>query len=173
MSSAVLVIAPERFRDEELAEPLAALSGAACDVTIASTRGGTARGILGAQVRVDRTIRQISNDPLDILALVGGAGSPDHLWTHEPLLSLVRRQAAGGGVLAAICLSGAVLARAGVLAGRRATVYPAARALLELKRGGAVYVDEPVVRDGMILTASGPEAATAFGQVLASFLQDG
>ncbi len=129
--------------------------------------------MLGATVPIRQTIRQIANDPIDILVLIGGAGSPDHLWSHEPLVSLVRRQAAGAGLLAAICLSGAVLARAGVLAGKRATVYPGARAILELKRGGATYVREAVVQDGMILTASGPEAATAFGAALASYVRDG
>ena len=173
MRTAVFVVAPERFRDEELAVPLAAALATGCRCTIASTRGGTARGMLGARVAVDRTIRQIANDSFDIVAVVGGTGSPDHLWAHEPLVSLVRRQAAAGGMVAAICYSGAVLARAGILVGKRATVYPGARAILELKRGGAIYVDEAVVRDGMVLTASGPGAAAAFGAALASFLQGG
>ncbi len=173
MPHVVFVVAPERFRDEELSEPLAALLPFDCHVTIASTRSGTARGMLGAAVPIDRTIRQINSEEVDILALVGGAGSPDHLWSHEPLLSLVRRLAAADRLLAAICLSGAVLARAGVLAGKRATVFPSARAVIELQRGGAAYVDEPVVRDGMMLTASGPRAATAFGAALASFVQGG
>ncbi len=173
MPHAVFVVAPERFRDEELSEPLAALLPCDCDISVVSTRIGTARGMLGAVVPIDRTIRQIHTDEFDILALVGGAGSPDHLWSHEPLLSLVRRQAAAGRLLASICLSGAVLARAGVLTGKRATVFPSARALIELQRGGAIYVDEPVVRDGMMLTASGPRAATAFGAALASFVQGG
>jgi protease I len=73
-----------------------------------------------------------------------------------------------GRPVAAICLSPPVLARAGVLAGKRATTFPAERAIVELKRGGATYVEEPVVQDGIIVTANGPEAATAFGEALAS-----
>ena len=64
-----------------------------------------------------------------------------------------------------------MLARAGVLAGKRATAYPAQSAIIELKRGGATYVVEPVVRDGTIVTASGPEAAAAFGAALATLLE--
>jgi protease I len=167
-----MVIAPERFRDEELAEPRRALEAAGHRVTVASTRAGgvTARGMLGATVTIDRSIADLATTEFDAIVVVGGAGSPDHLWTHEPLQSLVKRHHAAGKTVAAICLSGPVLARAGVLAGRRATVFPAPRAIVELKRGGAAYVDEPVVRDGSILTASGPEAAPAFGAALLQLL---
>jgi protease I len=72
--------------------------------------------------------------------------------------------------VAAICLAGAVLARSGVLRGRRATVYPLPRAVLELKKAGATYVGEPVVVDGPVITASGPEAAAEFGAALITHL---
>jgi protease I len=57
-----------------------------------------------------------------------------------------------------------------VLQGRRATVYPVPRAVLELKKAGATYVGDPVVVDGTIVTASGPEAAAAFGAALITHL---
>jgi deglycase len=163
---AVLVIAPERFRDEELAAPRAALERAGHAVTVASTRTGTASGMLGAKENVTTTVADVRAEDCDLLAVVGGAGSPDHLWDHEPLRRLVVAIHAAGKPLGAICLSPPVLARAGVLAGKRATTYPAERAIAELKRGGAEYVREPVVEDGIVITASGPEAAAAFGQAL-------
>ena len=108
--------------------------------------------------------------PGDALAVAGGAGAPSHLWDSEALRSIVKSLHAAGKPVGAICLSPPVLARAGILAGRRATAFPADRALLELKRGGATYVEEAVVLDGTIVTASGPEAAAAFGQTLAGLL---
>ena len=92
------------------------------------------------------------------------------MWDSEALRSIVKSLHAAGKPVGAICLSPPVLARAGILAGRRATAFPADRALLELKRGGATYVEEAVVLDGTIVTASGPEAAAAFGQTLAGLL---
>lgn len=139
-------------------------------VTVASTRAGTATGMKGARVVVACTVRGVEAAAFDGLALAGGAGAPAHLWDSEPLRALVKGMHAAGKALGAICLSPPVLARAGILAGRRATTFPSARAILELKRGGAVYVREPVVRDGRIVTASGPEAATAFGETLAGLL---
>jgi protease I len=166
----LFVIAPERFRDEELLEPKRALEEHGASVTVASTRPGTAVGMLGAKVTIDCTVQQAESGSFDLLALAGGAGSPTHLWDSAPVLSLVREFHRAGKPVAAICLSGAALARAGVLQGRRATVFPTERAILELKRGGATYVEDPVVVDGKIITASGPEAAAAFGAALITHL---
>ena len=164
------MIAPERFRDEELLEPRRALEERGVAVTVASTRPGTAAGMLGAEVAIDCTVREVEPSQYDAVAVAGGAGSPAHLWDSAPLLALVRAFHATGKPVAAICLSGAVLARAGVLQGRRATVYPAPRAILELKRAGATYVGDAVVVDGTIITASGPEAAVLFGAALITHL---
>ena len=140
-------------------------------MTVASTRPGTAEGMLGARVAIDCTVWQADAAQYDALAIAGGAGSPAHLWDSTPLVALVRAFHAAGKPVGAICLSGAVLARAGVLQGRRATVYPVPRAILELKKAGATYVGEPVVVDGPFVTASGPEAALAFGEALVIHLR--
>lgn len=167
---AVIVIAPERFRDEELAEPRDALEAAGHSVTVASTRTGTATGMLGARQNVDTSIAQVRASECDLLVIAGGSGAAAHLWDSEPLRALVAAVHAAGRPVAAICMSPPVLARAGVLAGKRATTFPAERAIVELKRGGAAYVEDPVVQDGTIVTASGPEAAAAFATTLASLL---
>jgi len=171
MSVQVLfVIAPERFRDEELLEPKRILEQRGAVVTVASTRSGIAVGMLGAKVTVAATLQQVEAAAFDALAIAGGAGSPAHLWDSEPLRVLARTLSAAGKPVGAICLSPPVLARAGLLDGKRATTFPADRAILELKRGGATYVQDAVVLDGTIVTASGPEAAAAFGETLAGLL---
>jgi protease I len=166
----VIVIAPERFRDEELAVPRHALERAGHTVTVVSTRPGTATGMLGARVDVARSIAQVHAEDCDALLIAGGAGAPAHLWDHEPLRVLVAAVHGAGRPVAAICLAPAVLARSGVLAGKRATTFPADRAILELKRGGATYVREAVVQDGTIVTADGPEAAERFATAVATLI---
>lgn len=168
--SVVIVVAPERFRDEELREPQRALEAAGHSVIVASTRPGRAGGMLGADVAIERTISQLAEADCDAIAIAGGSGSPAHLWDHEPLRALVRNLHGAGKPVAAICLSPPVLARAGVLSGLKATTWPDPRAILELKRGGATYVKEPVVRVGGVVTADGPEAAPAFGAALVNLL---
>ena len=162
----LIVIAPERFRDEELAAPQRALESAGHLVTITSTRPGVATGMLGARVAVATSVALLDAKDFDALMIAGGAGAPSHLWDDEPLRALVRAIHGGGKPIGAICLAPPVLARAGVLSGKRATTFPDPRAIIELKRGGATCVDEPVVLDGTIVTGNGPDAAAAFGAAL-------
>jgi protease I len=165
-----MVIAPERFRDEELELPRAALVSAGHAVTVSSTRPGIAHGMRGASEPVAASLAQMNATDYDALVIVGGAGAPAHLWDSAPLRSLVLAMHGAARPVAAICLAPPVLARAGVLAGKRATTFPDALAIVELKRGGAIYIDQPVVQDGTIVTGSGPDAAAAFGATLTTLL---
>jgi protease I len=162
----LIVVAPERFRDEELAEPKRALEAAGHIVTVTSTRPGVATGTLGARVTVATSLALLDAADFDALVIAGGAGAPTHLWDDEPLRALVRSMHAAGKPIGAICLAPPVLARAGVLSGKRACTFPDPRAIIELKRGGATCGAEPVVSDGTIVTGNGPEAAAAFGAAL-------
>lgn len=166
----LLVIAPERFRDEEYREPLQALTAAGHQTLVASTRRGRATGVYGLAVHVDVTVATVHESQVDALLVVGGPGAPDHLWDHEPLRLLGKALYTSGKVVTAICFGPPVLARAGALTGRRATTFPTARALAELKRAGATYVRQAVVRDGPVITASGPEAARPFAAAILELL---
>ena len=79
-----------------------------------------------------------------------------------------RGEAAGGKLVASICSAGGILANAGILKGRKATVFPAEIALIKSK--GAVYTDTGVVVDGNLVTADGPEHAKIFGEAIVKAL---
>ncbi len=102
--------------------------------------------------------------------VVGGAGSPQYLWDNWALYSILKQAAEANKVIGGICLSGAVLARAGVLEGKQATVYQTPQTLEELKKAGARYMARDVVIDGNTVTAKGPAAAKEFGRQLAERL---
>ncbi len=159
----LMVIAPQQFRDEELTEPRDLFEGEGARVTVASTKVGTARGMLGAAVQADMTIDEAPSEDYQAVVIVGGMGSPDHLWDNQALHKLIEALYSHKKVVAAICLSGAVLARAGVLAGKKATVWPDEAAIKALTDGGAHYLKDHLVQDGTIITADGPEAAADFG----------
>jgi hypothetical protein len=63
-----------------------------------------------------------------------------------------------GPVVAAICLSPVVLACAGCLKGRKATVFPHPLAVVELKLRGARYIGGSVVVAGNVVTARDPRS---------------
>ena len=77
-----------------------------------------------------------------------------------------------GKVVAAICLAPVVLARAGILKQKKATVYDSPVAVMEMKKGKAVLVGQPVVTDGRIVTANGPLAAKDFAAAVVKELKD-
>jgi protease I len=166
----LMVIAPEDFRDEELFTPKAIFEAEGATVTIASTRLGPARGMLGGSASPDLLIADARADDYDAIVVVGGMGSPTYLWPNEALHRLLQEADARGKIIGAICLSPAVLARAGLLRGRRATVYVTEASLSELHRGGARYQEVDVVTDGRIITASGPQAAAEFGRAISAEL---
>jgi len=166
----LMVIAPENFRDEEYAEPRRILEREGAVVKVASTKVVQATGMLGLKVNVGSSLEGLKVQDYDAVVVVGGSGSPRHLWTSQTLHGLVREADRLGKVVAAICLSPAVLAKAGLLAGKKATVYDGEGAMDELRRGGATLASDVLVRDGRIITASGPEAAAAFGDALVEAL---
>ena len=167
---ALMIIAPRDFRDEEYQEPKAILEREGVKVVVASTVAGTARGMFGTQVTPDTTIDEVNPTEFDAVVVVGGSGSQTHLWNNSKVHKIVQALHTKGGLVAAICISPVVLAKAGLLTGRKATVFRTATTLNELKKGGAVISDAPVVVDGKIITGRGPEAAREFGLKIAESL---
>ena len=168
--SVLAVIAPRQFRDEELFEPKSILEGRGAAVTVASTSTETAKGMLGGYAQPAKVIADCKVDDYDAVIVVGGMGSPQHLWQNTALHQLLREAYAKGKVVAGICLSGAVLANAGILEGKRATVYRTDQSLAALKAGGATYTGTPLEIDGKVITAEGPTVASRFGEAIAKAL---
>jgi protease I len=166
----LMVIAPAEFRDEELLEPKRILTEAGAHVTVSSTKPGEATGMLGAKVTPETTLDKVQAAEYHALVVVGGMGSPKHLWECAPLHNIVRQIENAGRVIGGICLSGAVLAKAGVLRNKQATVWSTPESLQALSDGGAKYTSDHVVQDGNVVTADGPEAATKFGETLVEML---
>lgn len=168
MAKVLLVIAPERFRDEELFETRAVLVRAGHTAVVASTRSGRCLGSRGGHVEAETTIDLERAGGYDAVVFVGGGGSKA-LWEHPDTLRLAREAAAEGKVLGAICLAPVILGNAGVLTGRRATVAGTEAATIEGK--GAIYTGPGVTVDGKIVTANGPKSSASFGERLAELLR--
>lgn len=166
-AKAVFVISHDQFRDEEYEHPRRVLEEKGVQVRVASSVLGPARGKLGLEVQPDILIDDVKVDDFDIVAFIGGGGSAEY-FDSAPAHDLARDTVAKHKILAAICIAPGILARAGVLEGKRATTFPSE--VESLQRGGARCTSNPVERDGWLVTANGPEAAAAFGRVLAEVL---
>ncbi|MBP6920864.1 MAG: DJ-1/PfpI family protein [Candidatus Omnitrophica bacterium] len=167
MKRVLLIIAPVDFRDEEFLEPKNILGKLGVQVTVASTQPGTAKGSRGAFVKADIALKDISVAKYDAFVFVGGNGASvffDDPQAHRIAQDAVKQQK----LLAAICIAPVTLARAGVLRGVKATVFPDESD--ELTKKGAVYTGKPVEIAGNIITGAGPHAARQFGQAIAAHL---
>ncbi|HNX17507.1 MAG TPA: DJ-1/PfpI family protein [Methanoregula sp.] len=172
MKKAVIAVAPDKYRDEELTEPVAALTKAGIAFDIASTRPGTCKGMFGGKTTASLSFEEVDPKNYDGLIIIGGAGSQTYLWEDEVLVELARFFHESDKVVAAICLAPAVLARSGILKGKKATSYNSPAAFFEMKKGGAVLVNQPVVTDHRIITANGPAAAKDFAAAVVKELSD-
>jgi protease I len=166
-----LVAAEKDFRDEELFIPEDIFSEAGAFVPTASGTKKKIHGMLGGTTEPDLLIKDINVDHLDAIVIAGGSGSREYLWNDEALLDKVKEADDKGKIIGAICLSGAIPARAGIMRGRRGTVYSTPEALDELKKNGEIYVDEGVVVDRNVVTAQGPQNAKEFAETIMALLQ--
>lgn len=162
--SVLMIIAKQNFRDEELAEPRSVLEGAGAKVTVASSAIQESVGMLGrVRATPDLTLKEVSVADYDAVIFVGGTGASEY-W-DDPTAHQIAKDAHGAGKLVcAICIAPVTLARAGLLEGKKATVFSSESG--QLKRHGADYTGASVERDGNIITADGPQSATAFGNAV-------
>ncbi|MBN1156698.1 DJ-1/PfpI family protein [Candidatus Woesearchaeota archaeon] len=166
MKNVLFIIAQKNFRDEELETPKTMLEEAGHRCDVASITAEPAKGALGAVVNPDIAIKDVDINEYELVVVVGGAGSPT-LMNYPEVLSVVR----GAKKLAAICLGPMTLAKAGVLNGKKATVFETAESRKVFQENGVIFVRKDVVVDGDIVTANGPGAAEEFGEEVAKLLE--
>jgi transcriptional regulator GlxA family with amidase domain len=109
------------------------------------------------------TVAQFGFDacpPLDLILLPGGIGTLPAL-TSEPLLEFLRKRSETAEVTMSVCSGSALLARAGVLDGRRATSNKLYFQLAVAQSDAVDWVEQARwVEDGTFVTSSGVSAGT-------------
>ena len=166
MSRILSVIAEKGFRDEEFAVPYGILKDAGHRVDVASTSPGDAVGKLGMRVKPDLTVDRAEPDHYSAVLVSGGPTTPVYIWPNEHLHRILLKVYEKGGAVAAICLAPAVLARVGLLKGRKATIFRTPDSIKEMSAGGCTLLSDHVVVEGRIVTADGPDAARQFGEAV-------
>jgi len=98
----------------------------------------------------DLAFREVS--PEDYLALVlSGGRAPEYIRYGGDLMRITRHFAETGKPIASVCHGIEILAKAGVIEGRRITTVDKCR--FDAEVCGATYVNQPVVVDGNMVTA--------------------
>ncbi|MDI6591528.1 MAG: DJ-1/PfpI family protein [Patescibacteria group bacterium] len=170
----VFIVAFRDFRDEEYFRPKEILERAGAEIKTASTKIGQAIGADGGEVKVDLTLEDLKVSDFEAVVFIGGPGAIKYL-DNEKSYRIAKETVKINKVLAAICISPTILAKAGVLKGKKATVWssPLDKSPVKiLKENGAIYQDELVVVDGKIITGNGPAAAEKFGMKIVEALTE-
>lgn len=152
-----LVLMAEGFEEIELSSIVDILRRGGVTVTIAGLKDGLLTGSRGIKMQPDAPLDSIK-EIYDIIILPGGSPGHINLGNDRRVLDLVNKYYVEGKFVAAICAAPTVLAKAGILAGKKATVYRG----MEKELKGAMYVDNPVVEDEKIITSQGPGTAMEF-----------
>ncbi len=168
MKRVLMVIASDQFRDEEYQKPRAILEASGAKVTVASSSLKEATGMLGLKVKPDILLGDAKMEQFDAVVFVGGMGATEY-WDNSTAHALARKAFEAGKPTTAICLAPMTLANAGLLKGKRATIWKDAAG--DFKTKGVVYTGKPVEQDGQLITGSGPDAAEAFGKALVEALR--
>jgi len=163
----LLIIAPTDFNDTEYGTTRSVLEQAGATVSVASTTTETARSD-ETQVTPDLAITDVNVGNYDAVVFIGGMGVETAYFDNITAQQIASNAYNQGKVVGAICIAPVVLAKAGILNGKHATVYNDYAA--QLTAGGAIYTDQPVVTEGKIITANGPDASTAFANAIVSAL---
>ena len=167
--AAVLVIPADQVQDNELIQAKAALEKAGVKVTVAAPAVAPVKGMLGGSFMPDIAIASIDPSKFDLIACIGGMGI-FQIWGDQAYLEKVQEFNNSGKFVTGTCGAVGVLANAGVIAGIKATCYPANSVFSLLKAKGALYTGDVVTVSGRIVTGNGPDAAVPFGQAIAKLL---
>jgi len=165
-----LVIAHNNYQPTEYAETKKALEAAGIDVDTVSDEPGIATATDQSTTLADYTIAEANLDEIDGLVFIGGPDALqhlDHARSHE-LLEMAHKR---GMPIGAICLSVRILAKSDILATKKATGWDGDNTLGAIfRQHNVTRVDQPVVVDESIITATGPDAASLFGSKIATLI---
>ena len=167
---AIVIIAQKGFQDTEYEKTTEVLKKGGVQVTVASQTTDIATGKVKAKVTPDIAVSKASVKDYDAVVIIGGPGT-DSLAADASVISLVKDARKMGKTVAAICIAPIILAKAGILQGRKATVFSTGRK--EIEAGGAIYQLSDVVIDKGVITGSGSEASTKFGEAIVKALKGG
>ncbi len=154
----VVVPLAEGFEEIEFSTIVDVLRRAGIAVTVAGLKEGITNGAHGIKVTPDTSIDKVSAGDFDMIVFPGGNPGFVNLGKDQRVLALVREMNNMNKYVTAICGAPSVLAKAGILQGKRATIFPG----MEDSLTGAQYSDQRVVVDGKIITSQGPGTAIEF-----------
>lgn len=183
----VVILVAHEFEDIELYYPLLRLSEEGAKIIVGTVEGGThprpyvpgkpITGRFGLTIPAPwlpegsrytmKPVAELSVEDFDGIVVPGGF-CPDILRRDAATVQLVKDAVAADKPVAAICHGPWLLYSAEVVQGRKSTGFISLRD--DARHAGSEWVDEPVVRDGPIITSRTPADLPQFCQAMIAAL---
>jgi protease I len=163
----LLAFLDDVYEDLELWYPKLRMEEAGYAVRCAAPEIKTYTGKHGYPAQADLLLKDARSGDFCGL-LVPGGFMPDKLRRDAKVLSLTREFFEQGKLVAFICHGGWIPISAKILKGKRAT---GSRGIKDdLENAGAIWVDEPVVVDGNLISSRTPCDLAPFAAAMVKFL---
>lgn len=165
----LIIIASKNFRDEEYFIPFNIFQEEGAKITTASSVKGEVIGIEGGEARSSLALEEVNVKNFDAVVFIGGDGAKEY-FDNDNAHKIVQEAVRINKVLAAICVAPVILARAGILKGKNATVWSSIvnkSGEKELEEAGCTISKKRIVQDGRIITADGPAVVEEFAKTIA------
>lgn len=168
MPKVLLTFLDDIYEDLELWYPLLRLQEAGYDMRLAAREIRTYTGKHGYPAASDILLSYARSQDFCGL-LVPGGFMPDKLRRESKVLSLTREFFEDGKLVAFICHGGWIPISAKILRGKRVTGSLGIKD--DLENAGGIWVNEPVVVDGNLISSRTPKDLAPFGKAIVDFLQ--
>jgi len=174
MTKKVIILMADGFEDVEAVTPIDYLRRAGIEVTTVSISENltiTSRWG-GIKLIADTTLTELIKQDINILdaaIIPGGIPGASNLAASKETSLLLKNLAAAGKLICAICASPVVvLSPLGLITGKKFTCYPG----LEEKVTDGIWLDDPVVVDGNIITSRAAGTSGDFAIAIIKALLD-
>ncbi len=164
----VTILLANGFEEAEALVPADLLRRAGAEVVLASLNGDDVTGSHGITVKADRALAELDPRELELVVVPGGLGGVRAIANDPNALDYIRSAYALERCVAAICAGPTVLAKLGILDGRKAVCYPGMEDQLT---GADPQKGAHVVTDGRVVTGEAAGSAFAFGLKLVELIK--
>ena len=167
MAKTLLTLVDDIYEDLELWYPMVRVQEAGYGMRVAGLELKTYRGKHGYPAASDLLLSEARSEDFCGLLIPGGF-MPDKLRREQKVLDLTREFFEQGKLVAFICHGGWIPISAKILGGKRVT---GSRGIKDdLENAGGIWVDQPVVVDGSLISSRTPRDLADFGKAMVEFL---
>ncbi len=165
----VLVPLAEGCEELEAVTIIDLLRRADVNVVVAGLKDGPVEASRKVKILPDTTLDEALSRSYDMIVLPGGLPGADNLNNDPRIQNLLKTMHQKGAYVAAICAAPAILGKAGLLSGKKATSYPGF--LDKMNLPDVQYTGAAVECDGNVITSKGPGTAMDFALQLIEILR--